>query len=127
MIYFELLSFLAHMSCRDTRCAYRTASVRPSTLPNINKLANCNDIKFYLKHHWVGGKAALGFGADLWFPLQQIATVIQIATVVGMGKTVSPLFSAVFHPIFFILAGNEGMYELERVQNSARSDNQLRS
>ena len=31
-------------------------------------------IKFYLKHHWGGGKAALGFGAD------QIRTLVSMAT-----------------------------------------------
>ena len=30
---------------------------------------------------------------------------------VMMGKTVSPLFSAVFHPFLFILAGNDDMYK----------------
>ena len=48
--------------------------------------------KFYLKHHWVGGKAALGFGPD------RIRTVVSTATEsshsVIMEKTVSPLFSS---------------------------------
>ena len=65
--------------------------------------------KFYLKHHWVGGKAALGFGPD------RIRTLVSMATEsshrVIMEKTVSPLFSAVFHPILFILAGNDDMHE----------------
>ena len=30
---------------------------------------------------------------------------------VMMGKTVSPLFSVVFHPFLFILAGNDDMHE----------------
>ena len=30
---------------------------------------------------------------------------------VMMGKTVSPLFSAVFHPFLFILVGNDDMHE----------------
>ena len=45
-------------------------------------------------------------GSELWFPWQQIAPLGVI-----MGKTVLPLFSAVFHPIIFILAGNNYMYE----------------
>ena len=31
-------------------------------------------IKFYMKHHWGGGKAALGFGAD------QIRTLVSMET-----------------------------------------------
>ena len=65
--------------------------------------------KFYLKHHWVGGKAASGFGPD------RIRTLVSMATEsshrVIMEKTVSPLFSAVFHSIFFIPAGNDDMHE----------------
>ena len=30
---------------------------------------------------------------------------------VMMGKMVSPLFSAVFHPFLFIIAGNDDMHE----------------
>ena len=30
---------------------------------------------------------------------------------VMMGKTVSPLFSAVFHPFLFIIAGNDDIHE----------------
>ena len=30
---------------------------------------------------------------------------------VTMGKTVSPLFSTVFHPFLFIIAGNSDMHE----------------
>ena len=48
------------------------------------------DRKFYLKHYWGGGKAALGFGAD------QISTLDSMATDsshrVIMGKTVSSRF-----------------------------------
>ena len=42
------------------------ACVRPSTLLNINISENSGPIatKFYLKHHWGGGKAALGFEQD---------------------------------------------------------------
>ena len=41
-------------------------------------------VKFYLKHHWDGGKAALGFGPD------RIRTLVSMATdsshMVIMGK-----------------------------------------
>ena len=52
------------------------ASVRASTLSNINisETSRPITIKFYLKHHWGGRKAALGFGAD------QIRTLVSMAT-----------------------------------------------
>ena len=53
------------------------ASVHPSTLSNMNISETSRPIttKFYLKHHWGGGKAASGFGAD------QIRTLVSMATV----------------------------------------------
>ena len=52
------------------------ASVRASTLSNMNISETSRPIttKFYLKHHWGGGKAALGFDAD------QIRTLVSMAT-----------------------------------------------
>ena len=46
------------------------------TLSNMNISATSWPIgmKFYLKHQWGGGKAALGFGAD------QIRTLVSMAT-----------------------------------------------
>ena len=42
----------------------------------------------------------------------QIETLVSMVTDrVMMGKTVSPFFSAVFHPFLSILAGNNDMYE----------------
>ena len=41
---------------------------------NISKTSGPIDIKFYLKHHFGGGKAALGFGPD------RIRTLVSIAT-----------------------------------------------
>ena len=42
----------------------------------------------------------------------QIQPLVSMVTDrVMMGKTVSPLFSAVFHLILFILAGNDDMHE----------------
>ena len=76
---------------------------------NISKTNVSIATKFYLKHHLGGGLAALGFGPD------RIGTQVSMATEsshrVIMVKTVSPLFSAVIHPILFILAGNEDMHE----------------
>ena len=68
------------------------ACVRASTLSNINisETSGPIAIKFYLKHHWGGGKAALGFGAD------QLRTLVSMATDsphrVIMGKTASSRF-----------------------------------
>ena len=41
---------------------------------NISETSRPIPTKFYLKHHWDGGKAALGFDAD------QIRTLVSMAT-----------------------------------------------
>ena len=41
---------------------------------NISKTSWPIATKFYLKHHWGGGKAALGFGQDL------IGTLVSMAS-----------------------------------------------
>ena len=68
------------------------ASVRASvTLSNINISATSGlvTMKFYQKHHWDGGEAALGFEPD------RIRTPVSMATDsshrVIMGKLVLPL------------------------------------
>ena len=72
------------------------ASVRASTLSNMNiyETSRPITIKFYLKHHWGGGKAALCFGAD------QIRTLVSMATDsshrVIMGKRASSRFLSCF-------------------------------
>ena len=93
--------FLARLSrrLRSELIVYqssRRASVRVSTLSNMN-ISVTNGLiatKFYLKHHWVGGKAAFGFGSD------RIRTLVSMATEsshrVVMEKTVSLLFLACF-------------------------------
>ena len=84
----SLYIFLAHLSRWLTRWAYRMGlelasvrlclrpCVRASTLSNMNLSENSRPItiKFHHKHHWGGGKAALGFGAD------QIRTLVSMAT-----------------------------------------------
>ena len=61
------------------------------TFSNLNISATCGLIvtKFYLNHHWGGGKAALGFGPD------RIGTLVSMATDsspwVIMGKMLSAL------------------------------------
>ena len=67
-------------------------SVRALTLSNRNITATSWPIgmKFYLKHHWGGGKASVGFDPD------QIRTLVSMATEsshrVIMGKTASSRF-----------------------------------
>ena len=64
--------------------------------------------KFYLKHHWGGGKPALGFGPD------RIRTLVSMATDSShrvIMKTVLPVFPAVFDWILFILAGNYDIHK----------------
>ena len=108
---FHLIIFLAHPSRRlvGELIVYPwSASVRhpssSSTISNMNISANCGPIatKFYLKHHWVGGKAALGFWPD------RIRTLVSMATEsshrVIMEKRCLHFFSAVFHPITYMRA-----------------------
>ena len=100
--------FLAHLSRRLTRWAYRIglepasvcpcvcACVCPLTISNMNISKTRGPIatKFYLKHHWGGGKPALGFGPG------RIRTLVSMATDsshrVIMGKTASPRFLGCF-------------------------------
>ena len=92
-----------------------SACVRPSvrllTLSNMNISATSWPIgmQFYLKHHWGGGKASVGFDPD------RIRTLVSMATDsshrVIMEKMVSSLFSNAFDQILFILAGNDDMHE----------------
>ena len=67
-------------------------SVRPSTLSNMNISKTSRQIttKFYLKHHWGGGKAALGFDADQTRNLVSMAT--DGSQRVIMGKRASSRF-----------------------------------
>ena len=98
-------SFLAHLSRRligelIVYLSSRRPSVRPCvrasvgvlTLSNMNISATNWPIgmKFYLKHHWGGGKASVGFDPD------RIRTLVSMATDsshrVIMGKTTSSSF-----------------------------------
>ena len=96
---------LAHLSrrLRGELLVYRSsrrpsvsASVRLFTLSNMNISATSWPIgmKFYLKHHWGGGKASVGFDPD-W-----IRTLVSMATDsshrVIMGKTASSRFLECF-------------------------------
>ena len=72
------------------------ACVRPFTLSNINIFATSWPIgmKFYLKHHWGGIKASVGFDPD------GIRTLVSMTTysshIVIMGKTASSRFLECF-------------------------------
>ena len=84
------------MSLLYTGRAGVRACVRPLTLSNMNISATIRPIviKFYLKHHWGGGKASVGFDPD------RIRTLVSMATDsshrVTMGKTASSRFLECF-------------------------------
>ena len=67
-------------------------------------------MKFYLKHHWRGGKASVGFDLDL------IRTLVSMATVsshrVTVGKTASSNPRMFLIGTFLILAGNDDLHEI---------------
>ena len=55
------------------------------TLSNINisETSGPFTIKFYLNHHWGGGKAAVGFGADRFRTLVSMATNSSCKIIMG--------------------------------------------
>ena len=116
--------FLAHLSrrLRGELIVYQSsrrpsvhpcvcACIRVLTLSNINISETNGSIttKRYQKHHWSGGwlHNVLGqIGSELWFPWQQKAPIGLL-----WRKRCLIFFSAVYHPILFILAGNDDMHE----------------
>ena len=97
----ENSTFLAHLSRRlvgELIVVYQWSGVRQSSfaISNMNISATSGRIanKFYLKHHWVRGKDALGFEP------YRISTLVSMATEsshrVIMEKTMSPLFLGCF-------------------------------
>ena len=72
----------------------------------MNICANSRPItmKLYKRHHWDGGKAALGFELD-W-----IKTLVSMATDSSQGYNGENVFLSVFRPILFILADNDDMH-----------------
>ena len=97
--------FLAHLSRRligelivyqSSRRPCVGACVRASTFSNMNISETSRQIavKFYLKHHWGGGKASVGLDPD------RIRTLVSMATDsshrVIMGKTASSRFLECF-------------------------------
>ena len=81
----KYITFSAHLSLRLigelivyqlSRRPSARACVRPFTLSNMNIYATSWPIgmKFYLKHHWRGGKASVRFESD------RIRTLVSMAT-----------------------------------------------
>ena len=66
-------------------------------------------MKFYLKHHWGGGKASIAFDLDLFRTLDSMPTVSSQRVTVG--KTASSNTQMVSIGTFLILAGNDDMHE----------------
>ena len=111
---------LAHLSRRlkGELIVYPCSSVRrhccgrcllPFSNMNISEPSWPIAIKFYLKHHWDGEKAAWGFGAYQFRTLVSKASVSSHRAI--MGKTASSSFLKCFDRILFILAGNNDMHE----------------
>ena len=97
-----LIGFLAHLSRRlkGELIVYPCSGVRrrrrrsPFSNMNISEASRQIAIKFYLKHHWGGGKAAWGFGADQFITLVSMATDSSHRVI--MGKTASSSFLECF-------------------------------
>ena len=92
-LFYKLLAYLTRRLVGELKvCIPMVRCTSSSTISNMNISATSGPIatKFYLKHHWARGKAALGFGPD------RIRTLVSMATEssrrVIMEKTVSPLF-----------------------------------
>ena len=101
--------FLAHLSRRliGELIVYRSSRrpcvrpsvrpcVRPFTISNMNISATSWPIgmKFYLRHHWGGGKASVGFDPDWIRALVSMATDSSHRVI--MGKTASSRFLECF-------------------------------
>ena len=83
---------------------------------NISETLRPIATKFYLKHHWVGGKDALGFGPD------RIGTLVYMATDsshrVIMGKMLSALA-----PSFLI--GSSSYLQVTRTSITSRTSSKF--
>ena len=76
---------------------------------NISAASRLVTVKFYQKHHWGGGKPALGLGPDRIRTLVSIA--IDSSHRLKMGETVLSRFLSCFDRILFILAGNDDIHK----------------
>ena len=77
---------------------------------NISETSGPIAIKFYLNHHWGGGKAALGFGPDRIRTLVSMA--IDSSHRVKWGKSCDHSRAYIFYWIFFIFAGNKDSHKI---------------
>ena len=75
---------------------------------NITATSGPITMKFYQKHHWDEGKAALHFGPDRIKTLDSMATDSSHRII--MEKTVLPLFLSCSSSNPFILTGNNDMH-----------------
>ena len=97
-----LYTFLAHLSLKGELIVYPCSGVRrcrrrrrqPFSNMNISEASRPITIRFYLKHHWGGGKAAWGFGGDQFRTLVSMATDSSHRVI--MGKTASSRFLECF-------------------------------
>ena len=78
---------------------------------NISETNGPIATKFYLKHHWVGGKDALGFGPDRIRTLVSMATDSSHRVIIGR-KCCEHASAFIFYGIFFILTGNEDNHNI---------------
>ena len=83
-----------------------------STLSNIDipETSRPVAIKFYLKHHWGGGKAEIVLGLDKVGTRVSMATEVPIGLYWGTPCGHSSAF--IFDRVFFILAGNKDYYNI---------------
>ena len=104
----ELIVFQSSRRLSVRACV--SASVRPLTLSNMNISATSWPIgmKFYMKHHWGGGKASVRFDPDLIRTLASMAT--DSSHSYNGKKRRHHVFSNAFAQILFILAGNDDIH-----------------
>ena len=88
--------------CPSQKLVYENLPVQTKIINGMSRM------KFYLKHHWGGGKASVGFDLDL------IRTLVSMTTVsshrVKVGKTASSNSLMFLIRTFLILAGNDDMH-----------------
>ena len=89
-MYFN--AFLAHLSRRliGELIVYQS-SRHPFTFSNRNISATSwlIGMKFYLKHHWAGGKASVGFDTDRIRTLVSIATDSSYRVIIGKNGVIT--------------------------------------
>ena len=80
--------------CSGVRRRCHRCFHQPFSNMKISEASRLIATKCYLKHHWEGGKAAWGFGADPFRTLVSMAT--DSSHIVIMGKTASSRFLECF-------------------------------